>query len=167
MRINKIFAVMMVAMLTISMLIGCGKKEESGSQTDSQITGGTVATDLYILFLDEIKNNTDLIQVSDKLLEADCFKDIATGSMAVEEGYLNGFNDEIKGFKNGVMFAPMIGTIPFVGYIFETDNPDDLMQTLADHAELNWNICTVADEMVVEKYDNYVFFVMAPTSFDQ
>lgn len=39
--------------------------------------------------------------------------------MPVEPGLLNGFdNNEITGFKDGVMFAPMIGSIPFLGYIF-------------------------------------------------
>ena len=41
------------------------------------------------------------------------------GTMPVEPGLLTGFgNTEITGFKEGVMFAPMIGTIPFVGYVF-------------------------------------------------
>lgn len=39
--------------------------------------------------------------------------------MPVEPGLLNGFdNNEITGFKDGVVFAPMIGSIPFIGYVF-------------------------------------------------
>ena len=83
----------------------------------------------------------------------------------VEEGYLAGFEVEIKGFQKGEMFGPMIGTIPFVGYIFETDTPDELVATSEKEHKLNWNICTSADKMFVKKKGNHVFFVMTPDSF--
>ena len=35
---------------------------------------------------------------------------------------------------------------------------------LEEKANPAWNICTQADEMVVEVYDNYVFFVMCPNA---
>lgn len=146
--------------LVFSLLAACGKKEE-------EVVGGTVATDLYASFKSEIENEKDLEKVARTLLASDALSELATDCVYIEEGYLNGFDGEITGFKKGIMFAPMIGTIPFVGYIFETDAPDALVNTLSEHAMLNWNICTVADEMVVKAVDNYVFFVMAPESFDQ
>ena len=92
------------------------------------------------------------------------------GAMPVEEGYLTGFdNTEIKGFSEGAMFAPMIGTIPFVGYVFtraEGTNASDFIATLKSAANLRWNICTAADEMVAGSAGNKVFFVMCPTSFE-
>ena len=92
------------------------------------------------------------------------------GAIEVEEGYLSGFdNVEIKGFKSGAMFAPMIGSIPFVGYVFELENEADVpnfIKTLEDNANLRWNICVTADEMVSGSVGNKVFFVMAPASFD-
>ena len=42
---------------------------------------------------------------------------------------------------------------------------DDLVKTLEEKHQLNWNICTTADEMKVYSEGNYVFFVMSPTSF--
>ena len=91
-------------------------------------------------------------------------------AMPVEEGYLTGFdNTEIKGFSEGAMFAPMIGTIPFVGYVFtlaEGTNASDFIATLKSAANLRWNICTSADEMVTGSAGNKVFFVMCPTSFE-
>jgi len=91
------------------------------------------------------------------------------GAVEVEEGYLSGFdNVEIKGFKSGAMFAPMIGSIPFVGYVFELENEADVpgfIKTLEDNANLRWNICVTADEMVTGSVGNKVFFVMAPTTF--
>lgn len=91
-------------------------------------------------------------------------------SMPVEEGLLTGFgNTEITGFKEGVMFAPMIGSIPFVGYVFSLADDTDaeaFMQTLKDNADPRWNICTEAEETVVENADNMVFFVMCPSQFE-
>ena len=68
------------------------------------------------------------------------------------------------------MFSPMIGTIPFVGYIFEVEDGTDVdafMETLKDNANLRWNICTEAEEMTAEKSGSRVLFVMGPLSFDE
>lgn len=85
----------------------------------------------------------------------------------IEEGYLAGFgNTEIKGFKSGVVFGPMISTIPFIGYVFELENTADIpafISLLKTNADLRWNICTAADEMVTGSNGNKVFFVMCPT----
>ena len=92
-------------------------------------------------------------------------------SMPVEPGYLSGFdNAEIKGFKEGYMFAPMIGSIPFIGYIFTLDAGTDasaFVSTLKANANKRWNICTEADEIVTGSVGNKVFFVMCPTAFEE
>lgn len=87
--------------------------------------------------------------------------------LPVEEGLLNGFNNaEITGFSEGAQFAPVIGTIPFVGYVFKADGDvNAFMETLRTNADLRWNICTEADEMLCEAIGNTVFFLMAPASF--
>lgn len=87
--------------------------------------------------------------------------------MDVEEGFLNGFSAEINGFSKGVMFGPMIGSIPFIGYVFETEDADALVATLKANADLRWNICTSADEMVVTVKDNKVFFVMCSNAEEE
>lgn len=87
--------------------------------------------------------------------------------MEVEEGYLNGFTEEISGFKGGAMFGPAIGSIPFIGYVFEVeDDADGFIQTLKDCADLRWNVCTQADEMQAGVSGNYVCFVMSPVEFE-
>lgn len=90
--------------------------------------------------------------------------------MPVESGLLTGFgNAEITGFKEGMMFAPVIGSIPFVGYIFVLENESDaseFTENLKNNADLRWNICTEADEMIADYYGNTVFFVMCPRSFE-
>ncbi len=92
------------------------------------------------------------------------------GAMAVEEGLLSGFdNAEITGFKNGSVFMPMIGSIPFIGYVFELENAADaasFIKKLESNANLRWNICVAADEMVTGSQGNKVFFVMCPEKLE-
>ena len=79
-------------------------------------------------------------------------------------------NAEITGFKEGVMFAPMMGTIPFVGYVFVLEDGVDateFVNILGDNANLRWNICTEAEEMIIEGEENTVLFLMSPKSFEE
>ena len=93
------------------------------------------------------------------------------GAMPVEEGYLTGFdNVEVKGFEEGVMFAPMIGTIPFVGYVFDTadaESAEALVEVLTENANPRWNICTEAEETISGTVEDKVFFVMCPKSLEE
>ncbi len=93
------------------------------------------------------------------------------GVVPVEEGFLTGFdNTEIKGFSSGYMFAPAIGTIPFVGYVFELSDAsgaDAFVSTLKSAANPRWNICTEAEQTIVEKSGNKVFFLMCPKTFEE
>ena len=93
------------------------------------------------------------------------------GAMPVEEGLLSGFdNAEIKGFKSGAVFMPMIGSIPFIGYVFELENDADVsgfISNLKKNANMRWNICVEAEEMVTGSVGNKVFFVMCPTSLEE
>lgn len=92
-------------------------------------------------------------------------------TMEVQPGLLNGFgNGEITGFSEGVVFSPMIGSIPFVGYVFRLAEGTDgqaFMGTLADNADLRWNICTEADEMVAKQEGDLVFFLMCPETVEE
>ncbi|MBQ4557499.1 MAG: hypothetical protein IJA60_07625 [Clostridia bacterium] len=92
------------------------------------------------------------------------------GTMPIEEGYLSGFeNYEVKGFESGAMFAPMIGSIPYVGYVFELPEGADVnafMKGLTDNANVRWNICVAADQTVCGAINNTVFFLMCPESYD-
>ena len=92
------------------------------------------------------------------------------GAMPVEEGLLSGFdNFEVKGFKEGAMFGPMMGSIAFVGYIFVLEEGADVeafKTSLKENANLRWQICVTADELIVENEGNVVFFLMSPNSFE-
>ena len=87
----------------------------------------------------------------------------------VEPGYLAGFDVEITDFEEGVMFGPMMSTIPFIGYIFTLEDGADVeafKQTLESNANLRWNICTEAEELTVDSEGNTVFFLMSPKAFE-
>ena len=92
------------------------------------------------------------------------------GTVPVEPGFLSGFNNEIHGFKTGVMFAPMMGSIAFVGYIFELEDGADVaafMDTLKSEANPRWNICVEADETLIHNIGNTVFFLMSPNALGE
>ena len=87
--------------------------------------------------------------------------------MPVEPGFLMGFTEEIDGFTEGAMFAPMIGTIPFVGYVFTVEGDVDAFAAeLESLCDLRWNICTEAEEAVVGSSGDKVFFVMSVKNFE-
>ena len=123
--------------------------------------GKELAEELASIFKTEAENKTELMAIAEKL----GVKDVSGYDCAVSEvseGYLNGFTEEINGFQKGVCISPWIGTIPFVCYVFETENPEDLQAELASKANPRWNICTEALEPVFEIVGNYVFMTMVP-----
>lgn len=90
-----------------------------------------------------------------------------SGSAEVVPGFLSGFSSEIHDFKSGAMFGPMMGSIAFIGYVFELEDGADVeafMTTLTDNSDPRWNICVEADQTVVGAYNNMVFFLMCPNS---
>jgi len=131
-------------------------------------TSGSVGQTLLADFKSKAPSSSSALSLAEEIV-ANPVIEFAGGAMPVEPGYLTGFdNVEITGFKEGAMFAPMIGSIPFVGYVFELENAADtanFIKTLEDNANLRWNICVTADEMVSGSVGNRVFFVMAPISF--
>ncbi|MDE6021591.1 MAG: hypothetical protein K2H01_11425, partial [Ruminococcus sp.] len=163
----------------------CGTDNKNESLLDGEMSNQTSAVDTeenstadetvgQVLFNDfqtrlkadpyvSIENLTNGI-LSNSILE---FEGVQT---SVSEGLLAGFgNAEITDFKEGMMFAPVIGSIPFVGYIFVLDNESDaprFTENLKNNADLRWNICTEADEMIADYYGNTVFFVMCPRNFE-
>ena len=193
---KKKIALLMIALFTMAVMAGCGKNDatadgsqnvtesvtestvDTGNDQSSDTTveelengnsfvGETIAQALLKAFEAETENSGDVEAIATALSENEAVSEVGMVVMTVEEGYLNGFDAEISGFTQGAYFAPMIGSIPFVGYVFETETPDELVETLDSHAMLNWNICTVADEKVVSANGNLVFFVMAPYTFEQ
>ncbi len=144
--------------------------ENSEAGNGSDVADGTLGEILLADFTERAANETATAQeIADGLMTnpAILFGPI---TMPVEQGLLTGFgNTEITGFKEGVTFAPMIGSIAFVGYVFDLEEDTDaaaFMQTLKDNADPRWNICVEAEETVCEQVGNKVFFVMCPKSLE-
>lgn len=92
------------------------------------------------------------------------------GSSEVEPGFLAGFDEEISGFKSAGSFGPMIGSIAFIGYVFELEDGADVnafMANLTANSNPRWNICVEADQTVTGAYNNMVFFLMCPESYGE
>ncbi len=159
----------LVALLAVSMLFGvvaCGNTEsEKKEETKKPETVGE------ILLADFKKDASGSAQeIADRLIKNEVIA--FPGAVSpVEPGFLSGFdNTEIKGFKEGVMFGPMMGTIPFVGYVFVLEDGADVdafKTTLKDNANLRWNICTEAEELTVDSEGNIVFFLMSPKNLEE
>lgn len=166
---KKWLSLLLAAMMILSM-VACGSKEEESVAQDPEPT--TVGTFLRKDFKDQLAENADLTaqELADKLLTNEHLGFAGT-TMPVEPGLLMGFdNAEITGFSEGVMFAPMIGTIPFLGYVFVLEDGADtaaFVKTLEENANPRWNICTEAEETVTGSVGNKVFFVMCPTSMEE
>ena len=143
-------------------------EEEAGNEISGDTVGSALAAEFHALKAENPEITAQ--EMADAIL-ANPMIQFGGATMEVEEGLLTGFgNAEIKGFTDGIMFAPMIGSIPFVGYVFSLEDGADVdafMQTLKDNADPRWNICTEAEETVVENADSMVFFVMCPSQFEE
>ena len=163
---KKTIAIILAALMLLSMA-ACGTT--SNTNDTQPATTAPAANTVGTKLLADFKTMADKTpqEIADTLLTNPEIQFMPM-VMPVEEGFLNGFNEEIKGFEEGVMFGPAIGTIPFVGYIFTVEGDvDAFTKTLEDNANLRWNICTEAEEMICEAVGNTVFFVMCPTTFEE
>lgn len=133
-------------------------EEETSTSADATIGQGLVEK------FNEADASKSALDIATIL--AGVYPDYNCVSMEVEPGLLVGFdNYEVKGFTEGATFAPMIGTIPFVGYVFTLEDGADteaFVNDLTSNCNPAWNICTQADETVTAVNGNKVLFVMCP-----
>ena len=181
---KKVLAILMALVMVLA-LAACSKTpvtEETSTDADVQesveetseaaVSGESVAQTLVAEFKALAATETDALVIGEKLAQSTAVAAIgpAAMEMELEENYLSGFdNYEVLGFDKCIMVAPMMGTIPFISYVFtlsEGTDADAFVQGLEDNANLRWNICTMADEMAAAAEGNLVFFVMAPVSFE-
>lgn len=149
--------------------------EGEGPEVDAEevVTDSVVANALRDYFLTSIEGyDGDVNKLTDIAagITQNCGLPFELISMEIEPGLLTGFgNAEITGFTQGVQFMPMIGTTPFVGYIFELEDgmpADAFMAELEANYDLRWNICTSADVATYFAVNNVVFFTMHPAEFE-
>lgn len=145
------------------MLPDIGVEAEGEAAASGETMGQTLLADFRAQL--EADSALSAQQIADTLL-ANPVIEFAGATMPVEPGLLMGFgNAEIQGFSEGVMFAPAIGSIPFVGYIFVLEDGTDaavFTDSLSSNADPRWNICVEAEETVADYVGSTVFFLMCP-----
>ncbi len=130
----------------------------------------TMGETLLLAFKQEIAKNPNATAASlaKKILSHEIIK-FKGDTIDVVPGNLSGFDAEITGFKTATMFAPLMGSIAFVGYVFELEDASKtstFVSTLKKNANPRWNICVEAGETVVQASGNKVFFLMCPSPED-
>ncbi len=147
---------------TVSTESETSTETESAGETAEGDTAGQTLLAAFKAMMAE-KPETTAQEAADALITNEIIQFMG-GTMPVEQGLLSGFgNTEIVGFEEAVVFMPMMGSIPFVGYIFDMPADADLeafMTTLKENADMRWQICVEAEEMVVEAIGDKVFFLM-------
>lgn len=137
--------------------------------TQGEVSGESIGQTLLNEFM-AADASADAYSIAEKLITNEKILFMG-GAMEIEPGLLSGFdNYEVTGFDKGAMFGPMMGSIPFIGYIFELPegaDADAFVTGLKDNANPRWQICVVADETIVEVNGNKVFFLMSPMTLEQ
>ena len=143
-------------------------EESTEESTEAPAEGETMGQTLLNAFKAEKAANPEITaEELANILIANPVIQFMGGAMPVEpDTWLQGFNAEtMGGFETGAMFGPMMGSIAFVGYVFELADGADVeafKATLTEQANPRWQICVTAAETIVENIDNTVFFVMCP-----
>lgn len=182
MKRNIVMALMVVTMLTVA---GCGKTEVKAPsevietevikpeepdtevvEPDTAETADSQAEELIMSVL-ESADTTSIATVVSSLVEAESMGVLNLQAMQVQEGYLNGFDSEVVGFNDGYCIMPMISTIPFVGYIFSTEDSDSLLKVLDENHNTAWNVCTVADTVFQGTIGDYTYYFMTPETIGE
>lgn len=169
---KKVIAIVL-ALVIVGAFAACGGNTEETTIAEETTTAAadmTVAATLVEAFKAEAAKEGATTNTIATALSTNSLVAFMPMVQDMEAGYLAGFDADITGFAACTAFMPMIGTIPFVSYVFELAedaDADAFVTTLKDNANLRWNICTAAEEMLVETVGNKVFFIMAPLSFEQ
>jgi len=145
--------------------------ENDAPETEAAPSTDTLAGHLYSVFSEKLTASPEAtaLELAETVITNEKILFMG-GAMEMEAGFMAGFdNVEINGFESAAMFAPMMGSIAFVGYVFDLADDADVeafKKNLTDNANLRWQICVTADEMLCESIGDKVFFIMCPTSLD-
>lgn len=170
---KKIIALVLTLVMVLA-FAACGQEALKDSTatptpapTEEPKAPETVGEKLYAEF--KAKHEGNALEIAERIIGNEIIQFMG-GAMSIEEGFLSGFdNFEVKGFKEGATFGPMMGSIAFVGYIFVLEDGADVeafKTSLKDNANLRWQICVEAEELIVENEGNTVFFLMCPKTFE-
>ena len=189
---KKIVTALLILTLCVSLDACGGKKNYGATTTDAPVTTtapettaapangdvtptveeNTVGGKHWATFVAEKTANPDITaeELAGKLVGME-INQFMGGTIPVEPGFLSGFeNYEVTGFESGAMFCPMIGSIAYVGYVFDLAEDADVaafIKGLEDNCNPRWNICVTADQTVIGSIGNTVFFLMCPETYPE
>ena len=176
---------LLIALMTLALCIGlvaCGTSGANEEVTSNVIAPEVDATTVgglhWVAFEAAVAENADA--TVEELANTVLFTEVdgaplnqfMGGVMPVEVGaeYFPGFdNYAITGYTACANFMPMIGSIAYVGYIFELEDGADVqafINGLTENCNPRWNICVMADQTVAGAVGNKVFFLMCPETYD-
>ena len=180
-------SILILVLIMALQLVGCACQRTPDPTDPTQSTQSTqtgvitpdvkensTAAKLWAEFEQAVTQNNDAApkDIASILVErmADTFFGEAT-QLEKDAEFFTGFdNYKITGYKDGAVYMPMMGSIAFVGYVFEledTIDPSAFLKSLTDNCNPRWNICVEADQTVAGAIGNRVFFLMCPKNMGQ
>lgn len=165
---KKLIAILLAALMLLS-FVACGKSGDIVPEVEE----GTVGHTMWNAFLTEIEANPEISaeELANKIVTNPIIQFFG-GAMPIEQGaeFFMGFdNYQITGYETATMFGPMMGSIAFIGYIFELAEDADVQAfatSLTENCNPRWQICVEADQIIVGSKGSTVFFLMCPSSFE-
>ena len=169
-----IFAVIAAVSLLGVMIQGCTTPAEpndpdTAAVIQPQVPENSTGAKLWAQFQQEITQNPNATpkEIAEVLVELMANEFMGEASVIEKDTeFLAGFdNYQVTGYREGAMYAPMIGSIAFVGYVFELEDgvdPATFVKNLTDNCNPRWNICVEAGQTACGAIGNRVFFVMYP-----
>ncbi|MBO5007053.1 MAG: hypothetical protein J6C89_06380 [Clostridia bacterium] len=172
----KKIAALLLALTMVISIVACGGNNETTTETtvttettattdatttaDNTTTAGTTeatttqAPVTSTVTLDVISN-----AIVEKVAELTNNELFVMGS-PMEAGYLPWFNNDVTGFSECYVTMPMIGTIPFISYVFRVSDASEAEAFLAKlNADFNlrYVLCNPADTTVTAIHGDLVF----------
>lgn len=123
---------------------------------------GTMSERYVTVFEQSVEKSSNLSDIAKNVIDSKVSK-YSLKQAPASEGFLLGFKaKEIKGFSEGICISTKTSSIPFIAYLFKSDAPEALLETLKSNADEAFQICVVADETGYSIKNNVVFFILCP-----
>ena len=146
-------------------------EQNTVSIIEPEVESGTMGEALWNAFCSALADKPEIgMQDLANTLVTDPVIQFTGMASPIEVGaeYYMGFGEyRITGYDSAAVYSPMMGSIAFVGYVFDlTENTDvnEFIKGLTDHCDPRWNICVEAEQTVVGAVGDKVFFVMCPAT---
>ncbi len=164
----------LAVVLTVAAVVTTPEPTEPTQPTNSavltpQVEENTIGAKQWAEFQQAVTQNQNATPQEIAAILAESMADQFFGEATQLEKnaeFFTGFdNYRITGYRDGAVYMPMIGSIAFVGYVFELEegaDPAAFIKGLTDNCNPRWNVCVAAEQTVAGAIGNRVFFLMCP-----